>query len=152
MIGRLYRIEGGGKFYIGSTTQDLKKRLKNHRSKSQESHRKTTPLYDHFNKIGWNLAVITLVAELDVADRGELLLQEDQLIRQHMTDEKCLNKCHVTITPEERKQKDKLCGIKRRSEKKEEDRERIKTWRALNPEKWREQTARYRKKKAAVNI
>jgi Uri superfamily endonuclease len=152
MIGRLYRIEGGGKFYIGSTTQDLKKRLKNHRSKSQESHRKTTPLYDHFNKIGWNLAVITLVAELDVADRGELLLQEDQLIRQHMTDEKCLNKCHVKITPEERKERDKLCGIKRRLEKKEEDRERIKTWRALNPEKWREQTARYRKKKAAVNI
>jgi hypothetical protein len=69
-----------------------------------------------------------------------------------MTNENCLNKCHVTITPEERKQKDKLCGIKHRSEKKEEDRERIKTWRALNPEKWREQTARYRKKKAAVNI
>jgi predicted GIY-YIG superfamily endonuclease len=45
MIGRIYKISGGGKFYIGSTTQTLYKRFKNHRSKSKEEKRKNTPLY-----------------------------------------------------------------------------------------------------------
>ena len=144
MIGRLYRIEGGGKFYIGSTTQELKKRLKNHRSKSKEPHRKTTPLYEHFNRIGWNNATITL------------LKREDDLVRENLSDENCLNKTCVIVTSDQKKEYDKIYGAIRRSKNKESERERVKQWRIANPEKWREQTARYRQRKAeqtnAVNI
>jgi len=148
MIGRIYRIEGGGKFYIGSTTQELKKRLKNHRSKSKEKHRKTTPLYEHFNKIGWNNATITLISELEVDNRNDLLKKEDELVRENLSDENCLNKFCVTVTPEQKKEHDKIYGAIRRSKNKESERERVKQWRIANPEKWREQTARYRQRKA----
>lgn len=148
MIGRLYRIEGGGKFYIGSTTQELKKRLKNHRSKSNEQHRKTTPLYEHFNRIGWKNATITLLSEIEVENRDELLKKEDDLVRENLSDENCLNKMCVVVTSDQKKEYDKIYGAIRRSKNKESERERVKQWRIANPEKWREQTARYRQRKA----
>jgi hypothetical protein len=147
MIGRLYRIDGGGKFYIGSTTQELKKRLKNHRSKSKENHRKSTPLYEHFNTIGWAAAVITLIEELEVLDRRELLKMEDIIVRKSLTDPTCLNKVCVVFTPEQKREKDKVYGKTRRELKKEGERERVKLWRQNNPDKWKEQTKRYRLKK-----
>ena len=147
MIGRIYKIDGGGKFYIGSTTQDLKTRLKNHRSKSKEISRQNTPLYIHFNLIGWEHASISVIHELEIADRVQLGLKEDEVIRENLHDERCLNKARVSITNEERKVRDSLYGKKRREKCKHEEKERVKTWRMLNPEKWKEQTRRYRQRK-----
>ena len=147
MIGRLYRIDGGGKFYIGSTTQELKKRLKNHRSKSKENHRKTTPLYEHFNTIGWSYAIITLIEEVEVFDRHELLGMEDILVRNSLNDPNCLNKTCVIVTPEQKREQDREYGKIRRENQKEREKERLRLWRQNNPEKWREQTKRYRLKK-----
>jgi hypothetical protein len=149
MIGRLYRIDGGGKFYIGSTTQELKKRLKNHRSKSKENHRKTTPLYEHFNTIGWVTATITLIKEVVILNRLELLGIEDILVRNSLNDPNCLNKICVIVTPEQKREQDREYGKIRRESQKERERERVRIWRQNNPEKWREQTKRYRLKKQA---
>jgi predicted GIY-YIG superfamily endonuclease len=155
MIGRLYRIDGGGKFYIGSTTQDLKKRLKNHRSKSKEENRKTTPLYTHFNNIGWEHAVITTIRVVIITEKKQLLEEEDVLVRQCIINENCLNQIPVIVTREQRRENNRIYRAARRLETGSEDRERVKQWRIDNPEKWREQTARYRQKcmerKAVVN-
>ena len=149
MIGRIYRITGGDKFYIGSTTQDLKKRLKNHRSKSKEISRQNTPLYNHFNSIGWEHAEITIIQELEISDRKELSLKEDELIRENIDDENCLNKARVKITREERQVRDSIYGKKRRELCKDEERQRVKNWRLMNPDKRKEQTRRYRERKTA---
>lgn len=147
MIGRLYRIDGGGKFYIGSTIQELKKRLKNHRSKSKESHRQTTPLYEHFNTIGWVNALITLIEEIEILDRRELLEREDVIVRRSLKDPNCLNKTCVIVTQEQKREQDRAYGQSRRESRKEIEKERVRTWRQNNPDKWREQTKRYRLKR-----
>ena len=152
MIGRVYRIEGCGKFYIGSTTQNLKTRLKNHKSKSKETSRQKTPLYMHFNLIGWEHARITSIQELEITDRKQLSLKEDEVIRENIDNEHCLNKARVKITEEERKVRDSLYGKKRREKCKNEEKERVKTWRMLNPEKWKEQTLRYRQRKSLNTV
>jgi Uri superfamily endonuclease len=149
MIGRLYRIDGGGKFYIGSTTQELKKRLKNHRSKSKESRRQITPLYQHFNIIGWASATITLIEEVEILNRLELLGMEDKLVRNSLNDPNCLNKTCVIVTPEQKREHDREYGKIRRESQKERERERVRIWRQNNPDKWKEQTKRYRLKKQA---
>lgn len=151
MIGRIYRIDGGDKFYIGSTTQNLKTRLKNHKSKSKEISRQKTPLYIHFNLIGWEHAKITSIQELEIRDRKQLSLKEDEIIRENIDNEQCLNKARVNITEEERKVRDSFYGKKRREKYKDEEKQRVKTWRMLNPEKWKEQTLRYRQRKA-INV
>ena len=147
MIGRIYRIDGGDKFYIGSTTQGLKIRLKNHRSKSKEISRQNTPLYSHFNMIGWEHALISIVQEFEVTDRKQLSLKEDEVVREHINDEKCLNKSRVNVTSDERKARDIAYGKKRREANKESEKERVKQWRLLNPDKWSEQSRRYRERK-----
>ena len=43
MLASIYRLEGSGKFYIGSTTLPLKKRLNKHKSKSKEDISKIDP-------------------------------------------------------------------------------------------------------------
>lgn len=150
MIGRVYRIDGGDKFYIGSTTQELKTRLKNHKSKSKENSRKNTPLYVHFNTIGWEHAEIKTIHEFEISDRKQLSLKEDEVVREHIDDKMCLNKARVIVSAEERKLRDSLYGKKRRETCKDKERERVKQWRLLNPHKWLEQSRRYRERKGGI--
>lgn len=142
MIGRIYRISGGGKFYIGSTTQPLKKRLKNHRSKSKEETRKNTPLYKHFNVIGWDGVIIELIAEQDFVDKSEMFGLEKSEILKHQSDENCLNYAKPTITAEEKRERDRAYGKKRRTENPDSERIRVAEWRRNNPDKYAQQVAR----------
>ena len=149
MIGRIYRIESNlddGKFYIGSTTQSLAMRLKNHRSKSKDPLRQKTPLYRHFNTIGWEHASIILLYEIEDTTKEVILDHEKEYIQASLADDKCLNKATPLITEEEKKEKDRQYGAKWREENKERDAERVRKWRAENPEKRKAQTARYRAK------
>ena len=147
MIGRIYKLEGGDKFYIGSTTQDIKKRFKNHKSKSKEPHRLNTPLYKWFNEIGWENITVTIIEEFN-AEKQEILKREDELIRLHIDNENCLNCNKVKITKDEKKESDKIYGKKRRQENPEYERLRLKEWRKNNPDKVREQTKRHNLKKS----
>ena len=144
MKGLVYRFQcrQTGKFYIGSTTQDIKKRLKNHKSKAKEEHRKNTPLYSHVNLVGWNSIDVIIVFEEEFVSRTQLLQLEKDEIMKHLNDANCLNNNRPIRTSEEKKEQDKEYGKQRRIEQKEKERERVRKWRLDNPEKYAEQKRR----------
>lgn len=152
MIGRIYRLEGGGKFYIGSTTCNLKYRLKKHRSKSKEDIALNTPVYVHFRELGWQNATITLIEEFEISSKKELLERECKIIKEFIKLKTCLNKNRPIISDEEKKERDKNYGYKRRQECPEKEYNRLKEWRKNNPEKWKEQYTRYNQKKKEKDI
>jgi hypothetical protein len=144
MKGVVYRFQcrETGKFYIGSTTQPIKKRLKNHKSKAKEEHRKNTPLYSHVNSVGWNNIDIIVVAEREFDSKPHLLQFEKDEILKHSTNVMCLNHNRPIRTPQEKKEDDKEYGKQRRTEKREAENERVRQWRLANPEKYAEQKKR----------
>ena len=144
MKGILYRFQcrQTGKFYIGSTTQDIKKRLKNHKSKAKEEHRKNTPLYSHVNTFGWNTMDATVIAEIEFDSKDQLLQIEKDEIVKHLNNDSCLNHNRPCITREDKKQHDAEYGKKRRIQQKEKERERVIEWRKNNPEKYADQLRR----------
>lgn len=145
MIGIVYRLEGGGKFYIGSTTSNLKDRLKKHRAKSNEESSTNRASYIHFKQIGWSNVNITPICEINVLSRKELLIKECEFIKIYINDENCLNKNLPVITSEEKKLRDAEYGRRRRLENPERERLRVKKWRSENPDKWKLQYTLYRK-------
>jgi hypothetical protein len=147
MIGRIYKIQGNDKFYIGSTTCDLKYRLKKHRSKSKEEVSINNPLYKYFRVIGWENASITLIKEVQINTKKELLEIEKSEILQVKHDLNCLNSNMPILTLEEKKKRDSEYSKLRRQANPERERERLQKWRKENPEKRREQTKREREKK-----
>ena len=147
MIGRIYKLEGANKFYIGSTICELKYRLKKHRSKSNENISKNRPVYYYFKEIGWDNAVITLIKEVHINDRKELLTYEKEELLKFINDDNCLNSILPIITTEEKKKRDAEYGKKRRQLNPEKERERVKKWRSENPEKYKQQYSRYNVKK-----
>lgn len=152
MIGRIYRLDGGGKFYIGSTTCDLKYRLKKHRSKSNENIAKNRQIYLHFKEVGWNNVTVSIIEEFEVNSRRDLLTKECEYIKNYLDDNTCLNKIRSIITPEEKKERDRKYGKIRREKNPEYERNRLKEWRKNNPEKWKEQYTRYNQKKHQILI
>ena len=150
MIGYIYKISGGNKFYIGSTTQPIKKRLKNHKSKSKEEKRRNIPLYSYFNEIGWNNAIIEIIHQQEFENKIDLLNYEKQLINQYKHDDNCLNKSIPIRTKEEKKENDELYGKNYRLTHKEQEREKLRRWRRDNHDKYLEQARRYRENKLSV--
>lgn len=152
MFGRIYKLSGGGKFYIGSTTQTLNLRLKNHRSKSKEETRKHTPLYIHFNQIGWSQCTIEMIIEQEFESKKTMLEMERKYIDINIKNNECLNHNRPTITPSEKKQRDHCYGKIHRSENKETERQRVAAWRKNNPEKHAEQVKRSVEKQRSKRI
>lgn len=148
MIGRIYKIEGGGKFYIGSTTCTLKNRMKHHRSKSKERVALNIPVYVHFRDIGWENATISLIDEFEIETRKDLLNREREIMEQFIGREECLNSNRPVITIEEKKQRDRDYGKTRREKDPERERTRLQEWRKNNPEKWKAQYDRYNERKS----
>ena len=142
MIGRIYKIEGGGKIYIGSTTQTLKKRLKNHKSKATEESRKNTPLYKHFNAIGWDNATIELLIEDEFSDKRAMFERERCEIEKYNKTAECLNSDRPVITTEEKRLRDREYGMRRRMKNPEHEYNRVAEWRRNNPDKYAQQVAR----------
>jgi hypothetical protein len=152
MIGRVYKLEGGGKFYIGSTTCSLKNRLKHHRSKSSESISKNRQLYVHFRELGWENVNIILLEEFEISSRKDLLQRECEILKENINIETCLNRNLPIITPEEKKQRDRIGGKARREIDPERERLRLQEWRKNNPEKWKAQYTRYNQRKKEKDI
>lgn len=147
MLGRIYKLEGGGKFYIGSTTCNLKNRLKHHRSKSKEDISKNRALYLHFRELGWENTTIILLEEFEVLNRRELYERECEFIKQFIGTENCLNTIRSAITSEEKKARNSFYTKKRRQENPDYERNRLQEWRKKNPEKYKEQNRRYLERK-----
>jgi hypothetical protein len=142
MIGRIYKLEGGGRFYIGSTTCLLNKRFSKHKSKSKEKNSENRPVYVYFKNIGWDNVTISLIEEFTVSSRQELLHRENDEIKKYMGQPEVLNSNRCIILPEEKKQRDKEYSKNRRIKNPEHERNRLQQWRILNPEKRKAQYMR----------
>ncbi len=147
MIGKIYKLEGGDKFYIGSTMSELNERLKKHKSKSNENISKTRKVYCYFKEIGWNNVKIFLIKEVNISNRKDLLEYEKEEIVKYINNINCLNSILPITTIYEKKVKNAIYNRKRREDNPEKERHRLQTWRKNNPDKRRQQIIRERNKK-----
>ena len=152
MIGRIYKLEGGGKFYIGSTMCDLKYRLRKHRSKSKEKVSEKSLVYTHFREIGWEHVTISEIDKIENCSRLELRNLETEYIKSSLDDINCLNKNLAYITIDEKRARDAEYGKLRRKSNPTYEKERLKKWRLENPEKYKEQYDRYNNKKQSLKM
>ena len=121
--------------------------MKHHKALLSDPVRCRSPVYTHFNDVGWeNNAVIEQVEEFVGITRTELRQREMDELMKVVDDPMCLNRNRPIRTNEDKKESDKEYGRIYRERTKEHQRERIRKWRAENSEKWKAQTARYRAK------
>lgn len=116
--------------------------MKNHKSKAKETIRENTPLYIHFNTVGWENARIEILYELEFQSKEQLLQSEKDEIIKHKGNLLCLNRNMPCITADEKKQRDSEYGKQHRLEHKEKEKQRLKEWRKNNPEKYKLQCQR----------
>jgi hypothetical protein len=147
MLACIYKLEGGGKFYIGSTTLSLNRRLNKHRSQSNEQRCLNRPMSVHFRSLNWEGVEMILIKQVEINDRRHLLQLEKEVILEYISDPNCLNVAKPLITKEEKKIQDADYAKKRRELFKDEERERVKKWRHNNPDKWKLQYQRANSKK-----
>jgi hypothetical protein len=100
--GKIYRLNGGNKFYIGSTTQSLGQRKGDHHSDAK-NRRQTTKVYAFFNSIGWDNVSIELIELYPCQSKEELLLRENYYIQLYHNDEGLLNVKRSIITADDKK-------------------------------------------------
>lgn len=100
---KIYKLQcDDGHYYIGSTSNELKKRLWGHRSDAKlETKRR---VYQYFNEIGWDKVVILLVEDYPCDKVEKLHLRESELIRNARDDPLCLNS-HSPVLDVERQKK-----------------------------------------------
>ena len=94
--GKIYRINIGDHFYIGSTTLSLNQRLSNHK---QDMFR-TSRLYTTMREAQGDV-IMWLVEEFPCTTRAELTARETFHILQHRDNPMCLNMRLSHRTPEE---------------------------------------------------
>lgn len=98
--GKIYKLQcDDGHYYIGSTCDELRRRLWTHKA---DSNRRNTHIYQHINQLGWDRVRIILVEEYPCENRDDLRKKEDQYIQQHINDALCLNFRREKLTEEER--------------------------------------------------
>lgn len=88
-----------GYYYYGSTINDLRFRLKNHKSKATNNMNRR--LYQHINN-NWDQVQIILVEEYACENREQLLKKENEYILQHKEDPFCLNISRTILSNRER--------------------------------------------------
>ena len=97
---KIYCLWGNDNYYyIGSTINELKNRLYDHKKHSQLF--PDRKVYKHFNTLGWNNVKIECLEEYSCADRNELLKKEDDYIKSVQNDSFCLNQNSAFVTEEE---------------------------------------------------
>lgn len=146
MKGFIYRLAGGGRFYIGSTTLSLEDRFREHKSFSTKAKSRQIPVYAHFAEVGWECATITLVREVEYETKRDLLKAEREEFDKVRDDPACLNKNRPFVTREELKERVKTTAADWYAENKDHVRERVREWRQSNPEKVKAQRERQKAK------
>ena len=76
-------------FYIGSTTNQLSKRLYEHKRASMKAPQRK--VYKYFNSIGWDNVKIILIENISVQNRQELIREEYKVIEKFKDEPLCLN-------------------------------------------------------------
>jgi hypothetical protein len=122
-----------GYYYIGSTVNDLRFRLKDHKHHSRQYPERK--IYKHINNLGWDNVEIKCLEPYNCSSREELLKKEDEYIKACEGDEFCLNNNQALQTEEELKQvqavyrqenRDKILDYKKRY--RDENSEKIKAY------------------------
>jgi predicted GIY-YIG superfamily endonuclease len=91
MIGRVYRLKCGDKYYIGSTVAILNERISRHKCVAKKNPQKC---HAYFNEQGWDNVIIELLEEGEFEDIKALRRREGEYILPHINDENCLN-CRI---------------------------------------------------------
>jgi hypothetical protein len=146
MKGFIYRLAGGDRFYVGSTTLSLGDRFREHKTFSTKAKSRQIPVYAHFTEVGWECATIELVREVEYETKRDLLKAEREELDKVRDDPACLNKNRPLITREELKEQVKTNSAKWHQENKSKSRERLQAWREANPEKVKAQRERQKAK------
>lgn len=144
--GYIYKLSGGGKFYIGSTSLTPELRLEEHKDCSTKQSSQRQPVYRHFKQIGWNNVTVETLREVEYNLKRDLLQYEREEYDKVANDENCLNVNRPYVTREEKKEQLKTNAAKWYQDNKEHTRERLQEWRKNNPEKVKEQRERRREK------
>lgn len=88
-------------YYIGSTINDPRYRLNNHKQDSKKCPDRC--VYKHINEIGWDNVQLQVVEAYPCDTKEELKLKEDEMIKQSLEDKYCLNHIRAAVSNEERK-------------------------------------------------
>lgn len=137
--GKIYKLEcNDGHYYIGSTVNQLKYRLANHKQDSKKFFDRL--VYKHIETIGWNSVEIKLIEEYPCNSNKELHEREDYYINEAFTkrDDKCLNFIRANVTSQELKDKQK--------QYREENSDKIKEYRKVYNNENSESRVEYTKK------
>jgi hypothetical protein len=89
--GKIYKLQcDDGYYYIGSTCNDLRKRLWTH--KADYNRNRQISCYNHIRDIGgWDRVRIVLIEDYPCENKEQLVRKEDTLIRTNQNDTFCLN-------------------------------------------------------------
>jgi hypothetical protein len=132
--------------------KSLDNRMKHHKALLKDPVRCRSPVYTHFNTVGWdNNAEIELIQQYANVARDQLRQYEKDELMKVVDNPLCLNRNRPLRTLEEKKATDREYGRIYREQNKDQHRERLNQWRLSNPDKWREQTKRYREKKKSID-
>ena len=99
MSGKIYKLEGGGKYYFGSTTQEY---LCNRKAQHKQDAKKYSerPMYKYFNDLGWDNVNIIFLKEVEKEKMKEM---EKEYILLAKNDDKCFNIRSPLMTLDEKK-------------------------------------------------
>ena len=86
--GKIYRIDVGDSFYIGSTTLSLPQRMRCHK---QDIHR-TSFFYEKVREHGIQNCVISLLEEVPCDSNAALIAKEQSHLDLYAGDSLCLNR------------------------------------------------------------
>ena len=143
MSGRVYKLQcEDGHYYIGSTTQELKYRFFNHKTRAK--YHPDRKIYKHING-QWDKVSILLIEETD-----RMKEREDECIRAALDDPLCLNDYVVIRTDEDMREYRKSQYEKHKHkyntpEHKQKARERQLNWIHSWSDEKREQMKEYQK-------
>jgi hypothetical protein len=80
------------KFYIGSTVYPLESRFAYHTGEKVSAwNSRSSPLYKHFDPIGWHNITVTLLEKVNCLSREHLHIYETKYILEYINNKNCLN-------------------------------------------------------------
>ena len=137
---KIYKLQhDDGHFYIGSTINELRKRLSQHKGQNRPNQR----VYAHIAS-EWDKVRIVLIEEFSCENKQELLRKEDEYIQKELDNPLCLNTLHAVLNVEKQREHKR----EYRAEHLDEIRERDKAYYEENREEIREKQAEYYVKNA----
>jgi hypothetical protein len=143
---KIYRLQhDDGHFYIGSTLNELRMRLGQHKRCKTDSERR---VYKHINN-EWDKVKIVLIEAFECSNRDELRRKENEYIQKELKNELCLNHRREYLTEQEKKENNQITEKKYREENADKISERKAKYYIENADKIKAQQKAYKERKKA---